>query len=65
MSQYPLPRYRQLTQLSQHQTRNAMQDIDNASKPDDASRLDNAPHNSDLEVNTIIREIEMELLLQV
>jgi len=42
-----------------------MQDIDNASKPDDASRLDNAPHNSDLEVNTIIREIELELLLQV
>jgi len=42
-----------------------MQSIDNASKPDDASILDNAPHNSDLEVNIIIREIEMEILLQV
>jgi len=38
-----------------------MQSIDNASKPDDASILDNAPHNSDLEVNIIIREIEMEI----
>jgi len=42
-----------------------MQNINNASKPDDASILDKAPHNSDLEVNIIIREIEMEILLQV